>query len=292
MRAHTVNRTFKLSGVVACIAVLIAAMPAEARTGSDRSINLAGRQQMLVEQMTAQTVLVAMGIDQEQHIRQLSAARDLFDRTHSGLRHGDRELGLAATSNPEVLETLDRVSENWSDFDSVIGAIIASGAVTDDQVRLLTNLNSRLLRATERMSAAYTRNALGGRGHTILSQTINVSAHQSMLGQRMLRQASLVAYGYQVERHRAELAETSDRFNRSLSGLIRGDAELRLIAAPTPEIAGELEKVQRIWLRILPVVESVAAGEAIDRDPVSEVARYVQRMIGPLNVAVLMYESL
>lgn len=292
MRAQMIVPNFSFFGVLACIALLWAAMPAEARTESDRSINLAGRQRMLVEQMTAQSVLIAMGIDRDQNIRGLSAAREMFGHTHAALRDGDHELGLPETSQPDVLEALDRVADHWSDFDAVIGDIIASSTVTDEQVKQLTNLNPRLIQATERMVDSYELNARGGQGHTILSLTINVSARQHMLSVRMLRQASLIAYGYRVEQYRAELAQTHEQFHRTLSGLIRGDAELRLIAAPTPEIAAELEKVQRIWHRITPIIESTVAGNAMGPDPISEVARYTTRMGGPLNVAILMYENL
>jgi hypothetical protein len=216
----------------------------------------------------------------------------MFGHTHAALRDGDHELGLPETSQPDVLEALDRVADHWSDFDAVIGDIIASSTVTDEQVKQLTNLNPRLIQATERMVDSYELNARGGQGHTILSLTINVSARQHMLSVRMLRQASLIAYGYQVERQRAELVQTYDEFERTLNGLIRGDAELRLIAAPTPEIAAELEKVQRIWMRILPIIESAAAGRALEQDPISQIARFTARMGDPISVAVLMYENL
>lgn len=292
MRTQAIAPNFKFPGILACLAVLLAAMPAEARTDSDRSINLAGQQRMLIEQMTAQSVMVAMGIDLDRNMRGLSAARAMFDRTLGALRDGDSELGLSGTSQPEVLTALARVADQWSEFDAVIRDIVALGSVTDDQVRQLTNLNPQLVQATERMVESYELYAFGGQGHSILSLTINVTARQRMLSQRMLRQASLIAYGYRVEQYRAELAQTSDLFGRTLSGLIAGDAELQLIAAPSPEIAAELAKVQRIWLRITPIIQSTMAGDAVGSDPISQVARYTARMGDPLNVAILMYENL
>ena len=69
-------------------------------------INLAGRQRMLSQQIAKAA---------ERHdLDELSAALETFQRTHAGLRHGDAELGLPATTDPGVLRAFDEMQPAYT----------------------------------------------------------------------------------------------------------------------------------------------------------------------------------
>ena len=106
MRTNSAKLICRMAGILGCIAMVLVALPADARSNYNRSINLAARQGLLLEQMTNGTMLAALDIDAELNIRGVRQARDLFDRTLVGLRNGDAEMGLVAASQTEVVSAL------------------------------------------------------------------------------------------------------------------------------------------------------------------------------------------
>ena len=65
-------------------------------------INLAGMQRMITQQLSKEVILVAMGYEREEHVKQLKSSHALFDRTLNGLREGDVALQLPATDNKNL----------------------------------------------------------------------------------------------------------------------------------------------------------------------------------------------
>lgn len=296
MRVHTAKPTYQFAGILACIAMIMMALPAHARSDYNRSINLAARQWQLVEQMTNSTMLAVLGIDTELNIRNVRQARDLFSSTLRGLRNGDEELGLAPTEQPEVLSEISRIEAFWPRYDqmlqNVITSVLASSEVSDMQVRQLTDIHALMIESVERTVGAFEQFSHGGETHSILSSTLNASGQLRNHSQLMLGELLAIAYRNQEAQSRRELGQAAREFNRTLTGLIQGDAELRILPAPNDEIKAELAKVQRLWSEIAPILEGVASGAEVDQQSIAKVSRYATRMILPLNMTTLMYENL
>lgn len=296
MRIHTAKPTYKFTGVLACIALIMVALPADARSNFDRSINLAARQWQLVEQMTNGAMLAVLGIDAELNIRNARQARDLFSSTLRGLRSGDEELGLTPASRPEVLSEISRVEAFWPRYDemlqNVITSVLASSEVSEMQIRQLSDIHALLIESVGRTVSAFERFSLGGDIHSILSITLNASGQLRNHSQLMLRRLLAIANHDQEGQNRRELGQAAREFDRALTGLIQGDSELQLLPAPNDEIKAEFAKVQRLWTVIKPILEGVASGAPADQQSIATVSRYAGRMILPLNMTSLMYENL
>ena len=89
-----------------------------------------------------------------------------------------------------------------------------------------------------------------------------------------------------------DVRQTTRAFDRTLNGLIHGDAELRLLPAANADIRAELAKVQLLWGEIQPILAGIAVGAPVDQRTITTVSRNAGRMIAPLNTTSLMYETL
>ena len=296
MRRHTAKPIQRIAGILGCIALVLVTLPADARSEYNRSINLAARQWLLVEQMTNGTMLAALGIDTEQNIRNVAQARDLFDRTLIGLRSGDAELGLVAASEHDVISEIARVEAFWPRYDQMIQSVIASlqdpSGVREAQIRELANVHRVMIESVERTTAAFEEFSHGGGTHSILTTTLNGSVQLRSHTQQMLGEMLAIAFHENEEQNRRLLGQATREFDRTLNGLIYGDPEMRLLPAANDEIRAELAKVQRLWSEIQPILAGVAVGATVDQRSITTVSRYAARMIAPLNMTSLMYENL
>jgi len=268
-------------------------LPAQAaKVRYERAINMADMQRMLTQKMSKESALIALEVDKDQNLRNLQSTRDLFDRTLHGLREGDAELGLPQTTDPEILEKLEKVEEIWPLFDAAVRQSVEEGEVSASRLETIADLSLPILLAIDATVETYEFVAAQRGAFTILKNAIGVTGRQRMLSQRMSKEFLLVVYGHEVERNRKSLRETIKSFDQILEGLIDGNLEMRLLAAPTPEIKSQLKKVRRIWEEIQPILMSVADGASPDRKAIANVMRLNMPLLDAINLAVFMYEAL
>ncbi|WP_082878600.1 MULTISPECIES: type IV pili methyl-accepting chemotaxis transducer N-terminal domain-containing protein [unclassified Oleiphilus] len=228
----SLTRSFLLA--VSCFVVLAGISPsAPAISAAEYGVvlNLSGKQRMLTQKMSKEVTLVALGVDAEQHIKNLSATSDLFDRTLKGLRDGDAELGLPSTESKRIVRQLDKVDGIWAEFYPVIKDVIGSGAVTQDQLSLIAEKNLPLLKQMNKAVGLYEKDAKknGTEASPELATTINLAGKQRMLTQKMSKEYFLVALGFDVENNKLNLLDTYSLFDQTLFGLRDGDDILRFI---------------------------------------------------------------
>ncbi len=276
----------KLFHFVALIAALFigCAMPAYSEIDYGTIINLSGKQRMLTQKMSKEALQVGLGLDKEQSIQRLKESRDLFDRTLKGLRHGDAELGLAATTQPHILKALSKVDKLWEDYDFAVSAIAQVGEVYKPQVKIIAAQNMPILRAMDRVVSLYEGSASLADMEPSLATAINLAGRQRMLSQKMTKEFLLIAIGHNADLNKRSLKETISLFDFTLDGLIAGDETQGLSPAPTPAIRAQLIKVKAIWADFrLKLVE----------EPSEKSIRYVVDknllLLNEMNRAVEMY---
>ncbi|HNE05290.1 MAG TPA: type IV pili methyl-accepting chemotaxis transducer N-terminal domain-containing protein, partial [Anaerolineales bacterium] len=129
-------------------------------------INLAGRQRMLIQQMT-RLALQLQGGD-ESALGELRESERMFGETLSALQNGGEapylEEGIAslpATRDPQILAALQDMESNWLQYRSMLGTIAASpsesGLLQDDlgiQSKILVQKTDAVVRLYEAASIA------------------------------------------------------------------------------------------------------------------------------------------
>ena len=167
-----------------------------------------------------------------------------------------------------------------------------SADIDEAELGRLAVAHSQIIDAVGRSLSIYEHYSTGGDTHSILTTTLNGAAHLRSYPQSMLRELLSIAYRQDGTRSRVLLEMTAAEFDRTLMGLIHGDAELRLLPAANAEIRAELEAVETLWTAIRPVLNDIAAGGHVDAQSIRLVSRVAGRMTGPLNSTSLMYENL
>lgn len=301
MRSYFAKPNFGMTGIIASgliagAALTLMATPADARSTLNRSISLASQEWLLVEQMTNGTMLAVLDIDREENLREVQEAHDLFDRTLRGLRNGDPELGLVATTTPEVLSQLDQVEAFWPRYEATItditSALSASAEVDPSYIRELEDIHTLIIEAVDGTIDAFEQYSHGGGTHSILSSTLNGSGQLRSISQLMLGEMLAIAYHYHEAENREQLGTATRNFDRTLAGLINGDPGMRLLPAPNEDIGAELSEIAQLWSQVRPILQRVSSGGEVDERSIATVYHVTHRMIEPLNTAVSLYENL
>lgn len=291
MHANGIKRMFKTAGLLGLLLVLIVP-PAEAQTKNNRSFTLAGRQILLIERMTNSVLLAALEVDAVPRLRSIHWSRDRFDRMQQELRVGNPDLRLPPTTTPEILEALDRADLEWQRYDALFSEIMKTKNPSQAQVRALVASHVNAIEALREMVRTYKFYIRGGVDHSILSSTINGTGELRANTQLVLRGLMLAVQSNYAERERQLLAQFITEFDQILDGLMRGNPELRLLAAPNAEIKDELTAVDLQWRKVRPVLESAASGETVTKDQIAAVAQQANDMAVPLTKALIMYLSI
>lgn len=264
---------------------------AQQRRDYKHTINMAGGQRTLSQRMSKELVLVALGYNARENLRNLRSSHEKFGRVLKGLRFGDSELALAASQDPAVLENLERVEEIWPLFESALKDSMAQGKVTRDSVSLVSDLSLPLLTAMDEAVKAYGDAATKGTLFSMVEIAIDQGGKLRMLSQKMSKEFLLVTYGEGADQNRERLKQSMTAFQRTLAGLMGGDPELQLIPAPTAQLQAQLKAVQRVWKETKPLLDLAVRGQKPNRDQLSDIASLNLTLLQESDAAVRMYQA-
>lgn len=301
MNEKAINPFFLTLTLMWCTAVwLLCPAPGNATSGPTAAeygtvLNLSGKQRMLTQKMSKEIMLIALDVDKDANLKNLQATSALFDKTLKGLRDGDAELQLPPTVNDRIRRQLDKIADLWVDFYAVVQNISQSGQVSADQVQTVAAANLPLLKQMNKCVNLYEKDAsqAGLKADPALAVTINLSGKQRMLTQKMSKEFLLIAQGHDVEANKLNLLETYTLFERTLKGLMDGDATLDLPGTKDASIRDQLSVVNDLWMQFKPIVaEATAPGNsAIQREKIDRLAAANLPLLKEMNTAVGMYEK-
>lgn len=283
-----------VTALVCALAMAVLAWPASAQfADGDRTLEHAGTQATITQQLAKDTLLVALNINREQSLGNLEVSRAQFDRVLEGLRDGDPMLGLSRAANGAFLEEIDRAHVLWRQMDLELRAGLADGAFTPDQVVRITDFSTPLLNAMHAAAELYVKENLQGQLTSMLVVAADMSGRQRTLVERMTKELLLIAYGLNADMHRALLRESETRYAETLNGLMNGDIDLRLLPAPTPAISDELAGVERIWLADLqPIVGSAIDGVTVERSVIGRLPEINALLFEDWSRIITLYQRL
>ena len=76
---------------------------------------------MLTQKMSKEAIALSQGVGSKES---LTKTVNLFDKTLKGLISGDKELGLPATQNSEILNQLNHVQKLWKDLRGNLNGVL------------------------------------------------------------------------------------------------------------------------------------------------------------------------
>lgn len=265
---------------------------AEGPAGNNaREIDAGNRLRVLTQTLSKDVVLLAVGVDKDAALERLATNQHTFANLVNALTYGDEKMGFVASRNVKVKRELSRINEAWPLFNAAITKIIRARRADVPDMTTVADLSDVLLNSVEAAIKAYVATR-SRQLHSQLDFATDVAARQSMLVHKILKEYLLVAHGLQAGKHAKLLSKSYTLYDRSLKGLIYGDSEQGMMAAPSKQITKQLEKTEKIWDKCLPLLKPAAKGS---RPPVENIAKLValaNELYRETGSASLMYNSL
>lgn len=248
-------------------------------------INLAGKQRMLTQKMSKEAFFIAKGINVEANKASLTKTAALFDKTLKGLINGDADLNLPKTEDPAIAAQLTKVSGLWSNFEKPIQSV--AGGTTDAGVlNKIAAQNIPLLKNMNKAVQMYAKSS-GSDLDAGMAATINLAGKQRMLTQKMTKELLMLANNIDADNSKKNMAATAALFEKTLNGLLNGDASLGLPGTKDSAIVQQLHIVQKLWGEYKPVLVSADISDA----GLSKAEKLNIPLLKEMNKAVKMYEK-
>jgi len=123
-------------------------------------VNLAGRQRMLVQQMTREALEIGMG-EAELHVGSLGEASRVFDQTLMAMRNGGpapylpgQDVSLPPARSPALLDQLSQVSAAWQGFHASLQTILTEPPTSPAFQAALLEIETASLDLVQKSDAA------------------------------------------------------------------------------------------------------------------------------------------
>jgi hypothetical protein len=291
MRRNVLGTNLKIAGLASVLLLVLAASPAQAAWNNTQPFTLAERQLLLLERMTNSALFAALRLKESPGLSSIHWSRGRFDRMLGHLREGNPYTGLEPTTEPEILDKLNRASMQWRQYNAIFGEIVTAGKASQVQIHELTTSHATTVEALKGVVDSYGFFVYGGRYHSILSSTINGTGRLRASTQAVLRNLLMVVYHEYDAPDRERLAQATEDFNQTIDGLLNGSQERRLLPAANRGIRDELLKVELMWNEVRPILDAAVAGRAVTKEEIGIVVKAANAMAVPLTMALIMYLS-
>jgi len=246
------------------------------------SINLAGKQRMLIQKMTKEALLIHANLEKQKNIDNLKNSSQLFDKTLKGLQEGDNSLGLVPLKEKSIQKQLEVVDKLWQPFYKEIKSIL-SGDAKESSYEFLEKHNMDLLKEMNSVVNLYTlQNKQNSK--LKLANDINLAGKQRMLTQRMAKDLLAITNNLDKEAHIKDFKKAKKLFSDTLKGLKNGDKKLNLVGTKLPKIVAQLDIVDKEWKEAQPLLDSALKG----KDEEKAISK-LDNILVEMNRAVTLY---
>ncbi|MEO0912500.1 MAG: type IV pili methyl-accepting chemotaxis transducer N-terminal domain-containing protein [Pseudomonadota bacterium] len=247
-------------------AVAAVATPAAADDSGSARISVGGKLRLESRYMMSEACNIVYGrVDGEASAADLKKHIGLFDQMIEALRNGDMALALQAPETQRrVLAALDGVVEDWVPLSADLRAVAEGRDAADAFQRILAQREG-IVDSTGSLlailSGTYSSAEKFSFGAVL---AVNIVDRQQVLLEEMALDECVAASGLpQATESAARLEENVGVFAASMDGLMKGQAEVGLMAPPTDGVRGSLERAAALWVNFRPMLEGDAgAGEA------------------------------
>ncbi len=120
---------------------------------------------------------------------------------------------------------------------------------------------------------------------------MNIAGRQRMLSQKMSKEALMIAADINKEDIRKGLKETIALFEKSLQGLIAGDASMNLPLCESEDILEQLEKVKMLYSEMSQALAKVVQGGGLELEDIKQIAKASLPLLNAADKAVQMFNA-
>lgn len=222
------------------------------------SINLAGKQRMLVQKITKEALLIHANLDKKDNLNNLKQSSQIVDQTLKGLINGDKSLNLVPLNEKAIQKQLKIVDGLWQPFYKEIKSIL-SGKAKESSYEFLEKNNMNLLKEMNKAVGLYT---VGDSSSKLkLANDINLAGKQRMLTQRMGKDLLAISNNFDKQKHIGDFKKFRKLFTQTLKGLLHGEPKLNLVGTKLPKIVKQLNVVDKSWKDIQPLLDNALKGK-------------------------------
>ncbi len=267
--------------------------------GDARYINLAGRQRMLTQKVSNDTLNYAAAPTTENSER-LQATVSLFDTTHAGLRGGGKVatdleatnfVDITAPDDSELLRKLDVVDIHWTEMKEAVRTlekIARQRVVAEKQLAETTSVVLASMNEAVRLMAE---------AGDVSPVTVDLAGRQRMLGEKVAKEALIYAGNpTAAQKNRLEL---SVAVFKTTHGALRDgglaprkldNTDMVKLGRPgSPAIAKQLDAVGAAWTdqraAVTALVEATDAQEKAMEDMRARTPKVLETMNDAVNLA-------
>ncbi len=296
-------RIFSLASLSAILIVaVLGAYPAHTEqsltAGEDggQKISLAGRQRTLLQLMANSACFAVLGIDAENHVRDLLKAHETFDQTLKALAQGSPPQRLLPETNPDVLMGLKGVASRWVRYSRAIESVAEhyKDKSAEEPLRIIYEINPGLVLemsdTVTRFEDVYAHP--GDARRAALLGAINIASRQGMLSQKMAKEFCMTASGYNSGESRILLLGTMALFESTQDWLAISSVDLDLTESQTDYLFARKSRAERVWQLLREVYARTKAGGAPTQDELAAVAVFNRELLSELNEVAKYYETL
>ena len=259
-------------------------------------MNISGRQRMLSQKMSKETLLLAAGINAEENRGKLKETMKLFETSLNALMNGDAAMNIPACEFPGISEQLEKVQTFYNEMDAVFDKAVEGGVPDNFDMQQIAKASLPLLTAADKavqMFEAEAKKVLTK--DPALALVINVAGRQRMISQKMAKEALLIYLKIDPANQAEALKKSIVLFENSLKGLKFGDSETGLPPTKSEEILGQLDVVNTFWATLKPLLDKISGQfllYAVTKEEISSVSELTGLLLKESDKAVGMYEKL
>jgi len=209
-------------------------------------IAMSAHNKMLSQKISKDVVMIVNGIDVEVYRQDLILSTQTFNDFLLAMYRGDPKRSIAKTTDPEVLQELEEIKDEWTLFcKHILKFYKKENEIDMKSYRYITHNNEKLLRLSHKLTQTLkSKNILNTNFNKVMEHTLKIADRQKMLTQKMFKERFLIYINEDVKRNSIRLRGSIILFQNGLRGLIYGDNKRGLSAVSNLEIK---EKLLKMW---------------------------------------------
>ena len=178
-------------------------------------IHEAGKQRMLLQKMTKEFLLVAKGTNAEANRQSMQMSIAEYDKAQASLNANPIVL-----NSERIKEVEHKVDVDWPPLKSIFESKVDTIGMDAESLKIVVDVDHRsedLYTKSDAVVEALIDGAKAA-GAAVSGAVVNIADRQTMLVQRMVKEAYLIGLGVEVQHNRELLQATAELYDASHNG--------------------------------------------------------------------------